>query len=76
MPKAAAYWEKRVIEEEEARAGGMAEEEWHLETEFTEYRTLQIMPPGRSERIKPPPPEVPPPLKVGSEGEQKARGQL
>ncbi len=43
-----------MIEEEEAQADGMVEEERHLETEFTEYRTLQIMPPGRSERIKPP----------------------
>ena len=50
--------------------------EWNLETEFVDYKSVLIVPPGRTERIKPPPVGVRHAMEPGSLAERKARSQL
>ena len=52
------------------------EPEWELETEYVDYKPLQILPPGRSDRVKKPPTSVRRALEAGSPEEKRARVQL
>ena len=68
-------WDERDQDYQE----GVAEDqqtEWDLETEFVKHKAVLIVPPGRAERVKPPPSTVRPVLEIGSPEEQKARAQL